>query len=56
MRKNTPKSADVFVDPRGLKGTLWNRLLKDAHQKRGRKWACGAIIMRNSDHNGMIYM
>ena len=26
-----------------------NELLSDAHQKRGRKGACGAIIMRNSD-------
>jgi len=49
-----------------LKGPLQNELLTDAHQKRGRKGACGVIIMRNSDpsfaimlyidHRCMIYM
>jgi len=48
-----------------LRRLLQNELLTDAHQKRGRKGACGAI-MRNSgpsiavslyiDHKCMIYM
>ena len=32
-----------------LKRPHQNELLSDAYQKRGRKGACGAIIMRNSD-------
>jgi len=32
-----------------LKRPLQNGFLTDAYQKRGRKGACGAIIMRNSD-------
>jgi len=54
------------TSPFNLKGPHQNELLTDTHQKRGRKGACGAIIIRNTDpsiavmlyidHKCMIYM
>ena len=62
----TGERAGYDVSHLHLKRPHQNELLSDTHQKRGRKGACVAIIMRNSDpsiavplyidHKCMIYM